>query len=79
MPVGAQTGKAEFDDDSVRVAALARKATRRAAREANKAGFYVERAGGTCAVRSPGKVVKITLKNTAIDVNKRYTFARDAR
>lgn len=78
MPVRAQTEVTDFDDDSVCVAVLARKATRRAAREANKAGYSVQREGGTCVVRSPGRTVKFTLKNTPIDVSKCYTFVRSA-
>jgi len=64
-----------FDDDVVRVAMLARKATRKASRAANKAGFFVGHGIGACIVRSPGQVVKIEVKTTPIDVKKRYTFA----
>jgi len=78
MPVRVQTKVTDFDDDSVRVAALARKATRMAARVANKAGYSVEREGGTCVVRSPGRIVELTLKTTPIDVSKCYTFIRSA-
>lgn len=58
---------------------LARKATRKASRIANKAGYFVEHADGACIVRSPGPVTqKIEVKTTPIDVSKRYTFASQA-
>lgn len=67
------------DDDVVRVAALARKATRQASRTANRAGYFVEHAEGACLVKSPNHVVKVALKTSPIDVNKQYTFADAAR
>lgn len=67
------------DDDVVRVAALARKATRQEARRANRAGYFVEHADGACVVKSPNHVVKAVLKTSTIDVNKQYTFADAAR
>ena len=69
----------EFDDDVVRIAALARKATRKAARVANRAGYFVEHVKGGCIVRSPNHVVKVALKTSTIDVNKHYTFANATR
>lgn len=68
---------ADFDDDVERVAALARKATRNAARLANRAGYFVEHAKGACIVKSPNHVVKIELKDTHINANKRYAFAHE--
>ena len=69
-----------FDDDNVaRIAALARKATRQAARAANRAGYFVEHAEGACIVKSPNHVVKAAIKTSTIDVNKQYTFADAAR
>lgn len=65
-----------FDDDDVaRVAMIARKATRKAARMANRVGFFVDPAEGACIVKAPRHVLKVALKTTSIDVNKRYTFA----
>lgn len=70
----------DFDDNDVtRVALLARKATRKASLEANKAGYFVEHADGACLVNSRGTTVKIELKTTPIDVKKRYTFASGTR
>lgn len=69
-------GTASVDYDADRIAMLARKATRKASRIANKDGFFVERADGACVVRSPGPVVKkLEVKTTPIDVRKHYTFA----
>ena len=69
-----------FDDDVDRVAALARKATRQAARAANGAGYFVEHAPGACRVKSPNHAaLTVALKTSTIDVNKRYTFADAAR
>jgi hypothetical protein len=69
-----------FDDDVARVAALARKATRQAARAANRAGYFVEHAADACRVKSPGHAaITIPLKASTIDVNKRYAFADAAR
>ena len=69
-----------FDDDDVaRIAALARKATRKAARLANRVAYFVEHAEGACIVRSPRHVLKVALKTSTIDVNKKYTFAAAAR
>ena len=68
----------DFDDDVGRIAALARKATRNAARLANRAGYFVEHAPGACIVKSPNQVVKIALKDTHINANKRYTIAHEA-
>lgn len=67
------------DDDVVRIAMLARKATRKASFAANKVGYFVEHADGACLVRSLGNTVKIELKTTPIDVRKRYTFASGTR
>ncbi len=65
-----------FDDDDVgRVALLARKATRKAARAANRAGYFIEHASDACMIKSPSHALTIALKTSAIDVNKRYTFA----
>ncbi len=65
-----------FDDDDVaRVALLARKATRKAARVANRSGYFVEHASDACMIKSPHHALKIALKTSPIDVNKRYTFA----
>ena len=75
MKVEPQVKKIDFDDDVSRVAVLARKATRKAARAANRAGYFVEHAAGKCIVRSPEHTVEITVKTTPIDVRKRYTFA----
>jgi hypothetical protein len=67
------------DDDADLVAALARKATRKAARAANRVGYFVEHAKEGCIVKSPNHVVKVALKTSSIDVNKHYTFADAAR
>jgi len=74
----AHNAVADFDDDVARVAALARKATRNAARLANRAGYFVEHAKDACIVKSPNQVVKIALKDTHINANKRYTLAHEA-
>lgn len=70
--------KLDFDDDAVDIAKLARKATRKAARDASRVGFSVERMGNVCIVKSPNRIVRVTLKTTTVDVNKRYTFQHDA-
>jgi hypothetical protein len=75
MKVEPNVDKIDFDDDVSRVAILARKATRKAARAANKAGYFVEHAAGKCIIRSPEHTVEVTVKSTHIDVRKRYTFA----
>jgi hypothetical protein len=77
--MGTETAQplAEFDDNDVLgIAKLARKATRKAANEAEKAGFLVERDENTCVVKTPGNVLRFAVHNTAIDVNKRYSFLR---
>jgi len=65
----------EFDDDVGRFSVLARKATRKAARLANRAGYDVEHAERACIVKSPRHVLKVALTSRTIDVNKQYTFA----
>jgi hypothetical protein len=69
----------DFDDDVAHVEMVARKATRKAARVANRAGYFVEHALGACVVKSPKQVLKITSKSTPINVNKRYAFAEEKR
>jgi hypothetical protein len=69
----------DFDDDAMNIAKLARKATRKAARDASRAGFSVERKGNVCIVKSPNSTVRVMLKTTTVDVYKRYTFQHDAR
>jgi hypothetical protein len=79
MSQDSQKEMPDFDDDDVvRVAALARKATRKAARLANRVAYFVEHAEGACIVRSPRHVLKVALKTSTIDVNKQYTFANAA-
>jgi len=78
MKVESHAEVLEFDDDVARVAALARKATRKAAREANRAGYFVEHAKDACIVKSPKQVNRIALKETHINANKRYSFADEA-
>jgi hypothetical protein len=68
-----------FDDAVERVVVLARKGTRKAARLANRVGFFVEHAEGACIVKSPRHVLKVPLKASLIDVNKQYTFSSAAR
>jgi len=75
MKVESQVELPDFDDDVDHVAVLARKATRKAARMANRVGYFVEHAEGACIVKSPRHVLKVALKTTLADVNKRYTFA----
>ena len=65
----------EFEDDTAHIAMIARKATRKAARAANRAGYFVEHALGACVVKSPNHAVKVPLKTSTIDVNKQYVFA----
>ena len=77
MKVESHAEVLDFDDDVARVAALARKATRKSAREANRAGYFVEHAKGACIVKNPRQVIRIALKETHINANKRYTFADD--
>ena len=68
-----------FDDDAKQIASLAKKATRKAARRAKAQGYSFVQEGGDCVITPPsGKTVRIHVKNTAIDVKKRYTFARSA-
>jgi hypothetical protein len=68
-----------FDDDVERVVVLARKATRKAARFANRVGYFVEHAEGACVVKAPRHVLRVALKTNPIDVNKQYTFACASR
>lgn len=67
------------DEEVTRMAMLARKATRKASRIAEKDGYYVEHADGVCLVRAAGKAVKIAVKTFPIDVRKHYVFASAAR
>jgi hypothetical protein len=73
-----QVGASDVEDDVARLAMLARKATRKASRAANKVGYFVDRADGTCVVKSPKNTVTIEVETTPVDVKKHYTFARSA-
>lgn len=79
MKVETPIATLDLDDDVERIAMLARKATRKASRVANAAGYSVQHAGGVCIVRSPGHLVRIEIKNTPTHVNKRYSFALEAQ
>jgi hypothetical protein len=70
-----QVGMDGIDDEGARIAMLARKATRKASRIAEKDGYYVEHADGVCIVRAAGKAVKVAVKTTPIDVRKHYVLA----
>jgi len=70
-----RAGNDGVGEEGARIAMLARKATRKASRIAEKDGYYVEHADGVCVVRAAGKAVKIAVKTTPIDVRKRYVFA----
>lgn len=69
----------DFDEDATCVAKMARKATRKAARIAEREGFSVKREGNICVARSPEKVIRVTLASTPIDTAKRYTFESHVR
>lgn len=71
----AQVGQDGVGEEADRIAMLARKATRKAARVAEKDGYYSEHADGVCLVRSAGKAVKIAVKTTPIDTRKHYVFS----